>query len=233
MASFSSLLGSEAFLPAASFFFGIAGAMAQNLGVAAGTLGAAHFCTGRFSHVDVSATSGSDSVPRGGDGAASREEKLGEGSAEGHQLAEGDKDGQLRQRQPQPLGKGLTLEQESRIRDGVRRLPPESRKALQDWLNMEDGNKMALLAMNCLVLILVLGMLLIGAASLAKDQEEVNTRQKFWRRLLMPTILLNSEARRLQILQPSRASVLQHKTLANKYVKKRFRLPRCLTAFCY
>ncbi|CAE8595840.1 unnamed protein product [Polarella glacialis] len=165
MASFSSLLGSEAFLPAASFFFGIAGAMAF---VATGA-SATPTTWGKEEEedeVDVSATSGSDSVPRGGDGAASREEKLGEGSAEGHQLAEGDKDGQLRQRQPQPLGKGLTLEQESRIRDGVRRLPPESRKALQDWLNMEDGNKMALLAMNCLVLILVLGMLLIGAACL-------------------------------------------------------------------
>merc|ERR1719215_1704868 len=62
--------------------------------------------------------------------------------------------------------KRLSPEQEKQIRAQVSRLPPESRKALEEWVNMKDDNKWALLALNCLVVIFILGVFLLFSAYL-------------------------------------------------------------------
>merc|ERR1740121_2839618 len=42
---------------------------------------------------------------------------------------------------PSSARKRLTPEQEAQIKEQVNRLPPESRKALEDWINMSNDNK--------------------------------------------------------------------------------------------
>jgi len=62
--------------------------------------------------------------------------------------------------------KKLTPDQEAQIRRSVDKLPPETRKALSDWINMEDQSTGAMIALNCMVLIFFLGIFLLFAAYL-------------------------------------------------------------------
>mmetsp|Transcript_34437 Transcript_34437/g.69557 ORF Transcript_34437/g.69557 Transcript_34437/m.69557 type:complete len:192 (+) Transcript_34437:65-640(+) len=62
--------------------------------------------------------------------------------------------------------KRLTPEQEATIRKRMAKLPPEARKALDDWAQMKEGDKWAIVAMNCLVLVLFLGVFVLLAAYL-------------------------------------------------------------------
>mmetsp|Transcript_67441 Transcript_67441/g.163148 ORF Transcript_67441/g.163148 Transcript_67441/m.163148 type:complete len:127 (+) Transcript_67441:230-610(+) len=62
--------------------------------------------------------------------------------------------------------KALTPEQQDQIRRRMAKLPPEARKALDNWVNMKEEDRWALLGMNCLVIVLFLGLFVLFAAYL-------------------------------------------------------------------
>mmetsp|Transcript_46792 Transcript_46792/g.106112 ORF Transcript_46792/g.106112 Transcript_46792/m.106112 type:complete len:196 (-) Transcript_46792:70-657(-) len=63
----------------------------------------------------------------------------------------------------------MTPEQEQQIRQRMKQLPPDTKKALDEWVNMSESSKMGLLAVNCLFVILFLGLFLLFAAYLISE----------------------------------------------------------------
>ncbi|CAK9015375.1 unnamed protein product [Durusdinium trenchii] len=61
----------------------------------------------------------------------------------------------------------LSPEQEAKFRQGLANLPPESRKALKDWVEMTgtDSSTWTLLGLNCLFLVFILGVITLAAAA--------------------------------------------------------------------
>ncbi|CAJ1369320.1 unnamed protein product [Effrenium voratum] len=59
----------------------------------------------------------------------------------------------------------LTPDQEAKFRQGLANLPPESRKALEEWVNMTDNNAWELLGLNCLLLVFVAGLITLALAA--------------------------------------------------------------------
>eukprot|EP00438_Fugacium_kawagutii_P010186 Skav234218 [mRNA] locus=scaffold1464:12514:14806:- [translate_table: standard] len=58
------------------------------------------------------------------------------------------------------------LRRNAKFRQGLANLPPESKKALQEWVKMTESSTWTLLGLNCLLLVFVLGMLTLGAAAI-------------------------------------------------------------------
>lgn len=60
----------------------------------------------------------------------------------------------------------LSADQEAKFRQGLANLPPESKKALQEWVNMTENSTWTLLGLNCLFLVFIAGVLTLAAAAI-------------------------------------------------------------------
>eukprot|EP00448_Togula_jolla_P039102 CAMPEP_0170619490 /NCGR_PEP_ID=MMETSP0224-20130122/27543_1 /TAXON_ID=285029 /ORGANISM="Togula jolla, Strain CCCM 725" /LENGTH=210 /DNA_ID=CAMNT_0010945581 /DNA_START=56 /DNA_END=685 /DNA_ORIENTATION=- len=60
----------------------------------------------------------------------------------------------------------LTPEQEKKLEHAVHRLSPKSRKAIEEWITMGETDKWAVLGMQCLAIIMFLGLFICFAAFL-------------------------------------------------------------------
>ena len=60
----------------------------------------------------------------------------------------------------------LSSEQEDKFRQGLANLPPESKKALQEWVNMTENSTWTLIGINCLFLVCIAGLLTLAAAAI-------------------------------------------------------------------
>merc|ERR1712066_60837 len=63
----------------------------------------------------------------------------------------------------------MTPEQEQQIRQRMKKLPPETKEALEKWINMNESSKMGILAVNCLFVIFFLGIFMLFAAYLISE----------------------------------------------------------------
>eukprot|EP00913_Durusdinium_trenchii_P016281 g15300.t1 len=68
----------------------------------------------------------------------------------------------------------LSPEQEAKFRQGLANLPPESRKALKDWVEMTgtDSSTWTLLGLNCLFLVFILGVITLAAAAVVGHRSQ-------------------------------------------------------------
>jgi len=60
----------------------------------------------------------------------------------------------------------LSADQEAKFRQGLANLPPESKKALQEWVNMTENSTWTLLGLNCLFFVFIAGVLTLAAAAI-------------------------------------------------------------------
>eukprot|EP00435_Cladocopium_sp_Y103_P002597 s3069_g1.t1 len=77
----------------------------------------------------------------------------------------------------------LSADQEAKFRQGLANLPPESKKALQEWVNMTESSTWTLLGLNCLFLVFIAGVLTLAAAGIVGVFQINIFNPDVWRRL--------------------------------------------------
>eukprot|EP00931_Biecheleriopsis_adriatica_P076212 TRINITY_DN49944_c0_g1_i1.p1 TRINITY_DN49944_c0_g1~~TRINITY_DN49944_c0_g1_i1.p1 ORF type:complete len:216 (+),score=60.93 TRINITY_DN49944_c0_g1_i1:34-681(+) len=106
--------------------------------------------------------------------------------------------------------KALSPEQEARLQEGLARLPPESKKAIADWLNEKDTSPWVLLGLNCLMLVIFLGAVMICIAAVIGYFQINIFDLEVWRKGASDVMSLFAEENRRQQGRPAIAQPVHH-----------------------